>query len=169
MSASIEKEKEILSSKNVETNSPSAASSVFSAHSPFSFQKVPPKNLIIPPPVHHLKLNNKRLNNTNFLKGQSAKPAVGVAGATAVVPTVAKIAPPVAQAPFNYARVDNRPKELLITGVENSQEKANLISFVKTIGCQIETINEISETPNSVSFSINFSTRKDAEIVSLSI
>ena len=131
--------------------------------------------MIIPPPAHHLKLNNKRLNNTNFLKSQanhSMKAAALAAAAAAAVtakPATAAAATVQSQilaAQFSYSKIDNRPRNLLFTGVENLQEKTNLVNFIKMIGCQVETVNDLnSESNGPLAFSILFAARKDAEIV----
>jgi hypothetical protein len=119
-----------------------------------------------PPPPHHLKLNNKRLNNTNFLKttgGGSPNlnktyPSPGAAGMNKINSS------PVTN-PFSFSRVsvDRRPKQLLFTGLENEQEKTNIINLINQIGCQIENTND----QQPLSLTVNFLTRKDAEIVSL--
>lgn len=163
LSQSIEKEKEILNNKSFETPTTPPFNS-----SPFTFQKMASqKNMIIPPPVHHLKLNNKRLNNTNFLKSQANH---SIKSASAAV--VAAVPKPVAvqsqhlAGQFSYSKVDNRPRNLLFTGIENIQEKTNLLNFIKMVGCQVETVNDFNNESNGpLSFSIIFATRKDAEIV----
>lgn len=170
LSQSIEKEKEILNNKSFETPTTPPFNS-----SPFTFQKMASqKNMIIPPPAHHLKLNNKRLNNTNFLKSQanhSMKAAALAAAAAAAVtakPATAAAATVQSQilaAQFSYSKIDNRPRNLLFTGVENLQEKTNLVNFIKMIGCQVETVNDLnSESNGPLAFSILFAARKDAEI-----
>jgi hypothetical protein len=149
LSESIEKEKEILNGKLSTLDKP-----------------VKPA----PPPPHHLKLNNKRLNNTNFLKttgGGSPNlnktyPSPGAAGINKMNPSIA-VSP--ASNPFSFSRVsvDRRPKQLLFTGLENEQEKTNIINLINQIGCQIENTND----QQPLSLTVNFLTRKDAEIVSL--
>ena len=162
LNESIEKEKEILNNKNFSTDEQQATSG--DQFSPFSFQKVAKQAAMsIPPPAHHLKLNNKRLNNTNFLKNHAAVVANNHQY-TAMKPMEAA-----ALAPFNYSKavVDNRPKSLSISGIENPQEHATIMSFFKVLGCHVESATDIqlNEATNLFSFSINFSTRKDAEIV----
>ena len=147
LSESIEKEKEILSGK---------------------LSNIPVKPA--PPPPHHLKLNNKRLNNTNFLKttgGGSPNlnktyPSPGAANMNKTNPPIG--ASPVQSNPFSFSRVsvDRRPKQLLFTGLENDQEKTNIINLINQIGCQIENTND----QQPLSLTVNFLTRKDAEIVS---
>jgi len=182
LSQSIEKEREILHNKNFETPS---SPSLFANTSPFTFQKVPTqKNIIIPPPVHSLKLNNKRLNNTNFLKSQAnhllkSGAAAAAFAATTTLPTSAASivsTPPTPQnskptylgsslpVQFSYSKIDNRPRQLTFSGFENSQEKNALINFINMIGCQIETVND-SNSESTEPISIHFASRKDAEIV----
>lgn len=136
--------------------------SLFVNQSPFSFSKTPkfaPAH-IIPPPPHHLKLNNKRLNNsTNFLKktSQASKP---------FAPSASKAIPnPAALYSFSRISVDNRPRGLLFTGVENSQEKTMIVNFVNSLGCMVENVEDQANDTKLVSFVILFATRKDAEIV----
>jgi hypothetical protein len=124
---------------------------------------MPQSALIIPPPPHHLKLNNKRLNNTNFLKNQTSVPGV-------VNPTpIANASAALQSGNYSKVAIDNRPKKLIITGVENAQEKTAIINFVKALGCQIESSTDVqkaaNDSSNLLSFSISFTTRKDAEIV----
>lgn len=178
LSQSIEKEREILNNKNFETPS---SPSLFANTSPFTFQKVPTqKNIIIPPPVHSLKLNNKRLNNTNFLKSKANHLLKSGAAATttALTTSAASIVstPPIPQnskpaylgsslpVQFSYSKIDNRPRQLTFSGFENSQEKNALINFINMIGCQIETVND-SNSESAEPISIHFASRKDAEIV----
>ena len=168
LNESIEKEKEILNNKNFSTDEQPTSGDNFS---PFSFQKVLKQAAMsIPPPAHHLKLNNKRLNNTNFLKNHTTIVAhnhqyAGKQSASGAM----KPMEAAALAPFNYSKavVDNRPKSLTISGIENPQEHATIMSFFKVLGCHVESATEIqlNEATNLFSFSINFSTRKDAEIV----
>lgn len=68
---------------------------------------------------------------------------------------------------FTKASVDNRPKKLIITGVENAQEKEAILNFVNAIGCQVESSTEAekNEASNLYSFMISFCGRKDAEMV----
>jgi hypothetical protein len=183
LSESIEKEKEILKTKSVfgartappvavattsttEAEKPAESApsspSLFVNQSPFSFSKTPKFTAAhsVPPPPHHLKLNNKRLNSsTNFLKktsqmskqfGASAKPSVNPASM------------------YNFSRisVDNRPRGLLFSGVENSQEKTLIVNFVNSLGCMVESVEDQANDTKLLSFVIVFATRKDAEIVS---
>ena len=78
---------------------------------------------------------------------------------------------PLQQNTFSKATLDNRPKQLIITGVENIQEKEAILNFVNAIGCQVENASEAqqNETTLLYSFIISFFTRKDAEIVSFII
>ena len=131
----------------------------------------------MPPPPHSLKLNNKRLNNTNFLRNPYKAASDKLAGTSKTLPAPVSVAN-VAAAAFgassfqSYARVDNRPKSLMVTGIENEQEKTSLVNFVRSLGCQIESIIDqnsegalLSET-EQLSIQLNFASRKDAEIVS---
>ncbi len=168
LNESIEKEKEILNSKIHGENQASDFS-----HSPFSFQKNPsqmsaqavvPKNL---PPAHSLKLNNMRYNQSNFLKSQQL---AQTNAAKSISQSPKPVGSPKSTPPaftFPKAAVDNRPKKLIITGVENSQEKEAILNFVNAIGCQVESATEEAknEATNLFSFVISFCTRKDAEIV----
>jgi len=170
LNESIEKQKEILNNKIHGENQAADFN-----QSPFSFQKNPshthshpvmPKNL---PPAHSLKLNNMRYNQSNFLKSQQLahvnaakslnQPTKGIGSPKSTVPAFT----------FSKATIDNRPKKLIITGVENSQEKEAILNFVNAIGCQVEsaTEEEKNEKTNLFSFIISFCTRKDAEIVNI--
>jgi len=83
---SIEKEKQILEKIRTELSSINSSPS-----SMFAFSKTAkPTSPSIPPPPHYLKLNNKRLNNTNFLKTGSTSPASTV-GVVAPKPKVLKM------------------------------------------------------------------------------
>lgn len=185
LSEAIEKEKEILSDnkkvgnvalsdqdgtkQSVDGSSSSTPSSpsIVANQSPFSFQKNPKTSFVIPP-VHHLKLNNKRLNTTNFLKTSAAGSSIGkMTPHTKTMLAEAKAASNVSSA-YSYSRVsvDNRPKLLLFTGVENSQEKGNIVNFINLVGCHVENVTEQTMAENTqISLIINFATRRDAEIV----
>ena len=194
LNESIEKEKTILKNNATALESSSAptssagstTTSLFKpSATPFSFQKHPKTtSLVLPAPPHALKLNNKRLNNTNFLKNtfmaSGGKP-LEKAAKTLSVPTPITIAPSAAASnPFSYAKIDNRPKQLLISGLENAQEKNSLVNFIKSLGIQIDSISDHIEnstesssvddnesaTKELLSIVINFSTRKEAQIVS---
>jgi hypothetical protein len=73
---------------------------------------------------------------------------------------------------YSYSRVsvDHRPKQLLFSGVENVQEKQLVINFLNTIGCQIESVSDQvnndqdASVDSKLAFSVNFLTRKDAEV-----
>ena len=164
----------------------SSPSTLFTNVSPFSFQKVTKLHapISIPPAPHHLKLNNKRLNNTNFLKHAATAPGAASSpssGAVSVSPTVVNTAVSSSTSPFSFSRVsvDNRPKSLLVSGLESSQDKAHIISFINSLGCQIENVCDQAESSSNgnppeaeaaattwaKSFVINFMARKDAEVV----
>ena len=173
LSESIEKEKEILNddkkNPSEETSSPNAH---FFNYSPYTFQKV--SKPVAPAPVlpspQQLKLNNRKLNNTSFLKAHTApSPKESVGGKFFSSPQSPQPNQASFAAAFSKASVDNRPKQLLITGIENSQEKIAIVNFIKAIGCQVEAIadhhNLNDSASNLQSFVINFVTRKDAEIV----
>ena len=154
-------------------NSGAASPSIFGT-SPFSFQKV--ANVAAkaaPPPPHHLKLNNKRLNKTNFLKHGNPNAANNV-GQSMIAAAYS----------FSRVSVDNRPKSLLVNCAESSgNEKAQILNFVQSLGCQIESVldceraqdgsgdgacvaeSEASTTSTSKAFVVTFATRKDAEVV----
>jgi len=172
------------STEKAADNSGSSSPSLFSNASPFSFQKnvkAHPHALSIPPAPHHLKLNNKRLNNTNFLKHGAPLNAssFGASAQSAAASTAAS-----ASASFSFSRVsvDNRPKSLLVTCLEsNGQEKIQIVNFITSLGCQIENVFDYQQEENnggsteeppmaastSKSFIICFLTRKDAEVVRL--
>lgn len=156
LSESIEKEKDIL-------NDVAENSSNFNARQ-FSFQKasnIPAAPKSTPAPPHSLKLNNLRQNQTNFLKNQAMKTANSQQSKAALSPTTNP-----AQPIFAKAALDNRPKKLIITGVENIQEKEAILNFVNAIGCQVENSSEAekNEASNLFSFIVEFCSRKDAEI-----
>jgi hypothetical protein len=167
-------------------NSGSSSPSLFSNASPFSFQKnvkAHPHALSIPPAPHHLKLNNKRLNNTNFLKhGAPLNASSFAANAQSAAASTAASA----STSFSFSRVsvDNRPKSLLVTCLEsNGQEKNQIVNFINSLGCQIENVFDYQQEENngganeeppmaastSKSFIICFLTRKDAEVVRINI
>ncbi|CAF0937366.1 unnamed protein product [Brachionus calyciflorus] len=175
LSEAIDKEKEILNKKidaldqeKLDLDSTKPASPKIQ-QSPFTFQKIPPsstKPSFVIPPVHQLKINNKRLNTTSFLKAGANKlvntKTASVSASTVMMSNVA--APNLFS--FNRVSVDNRPKQLIVTGVENQQEKTNIVNFITSLGCQIENVNEEKSETNSnqMSLIINFVTRRDAEV-----
>lgn len=175
MNESIEKQKAILINNNAfEEHSTDPNNS---KKSPFSFQKINPASQApsapksIPAPPHSLKLNNVRHTQTNFLKNkQKAAYYAAQQNTRQSIPGAAKD-PSAHSSPSNLyskATVDNRPKQLIITGVENVQEKEAILNFVNAIGCQVEHASEaeLNETTNLYSFILSFYTRKDAEVVS---
>lgn len=167
-------------------NNGSSSPSIFNNISPFSYQKVNKTHqhaISIPPPPQHLKLNNKRLNNTNFLKHGNLPGAASANISNSSSPASMTMA-----SAFSFSRVsvDNRPKSLLVTCLEsNGQEKNQIVNFINSLGCQIENvidyqiqqgenssnisgIEDASAAGNSTSsksFVICFLTRKDAEVV----
>ena len=179
LNESIEKQKTILLN-NHSFDEHSVDSNAKSNKSPFSFQKTKPTQVAaapksLPAPPHSLKLNNVRFNQTNFLKNQHQQQAEFHSNysnkakySMAKDPTHSS---PLQQNTFSKATLDNRPKQLIITGVENIQEKEAILNFVNAIGCQVENASEAqqNETTLLYSFIISFFTRKDAEIVSFII
>lgn len=171
MNESIEKQKAILINNNAfEEHS---ADPNNSNKSPFSFQKTNPASQApsapksIPAPPHSLKLNNVRHTQTNFLKNQQ-KAAYYAAQQNTRQSIAGAAKEPSSSNLYSKATVDNRPKQLIITGVENVQEKEAILNFVNAIGCQVEHASEaeLNETTNLYSFILSFYTRKDAEVVS---
>jgi RNA-binding protein 26 len=177
--------------------SPSIFNNTNNNASPFSFQKNPhvkaAHQLSIPPAPHHLKLDNTRLNSTNFLKHgmlqQQQQQQQQLQNHHGVISNTTQ------QSMFSFSRVsvDNRPKILLVTCLEsNGQEKGQIINFISSLGCQIENVLDLpaetqqdkeqakdkesngdDEAPavtssgaisTSKSFIICFFTRKDAEV-----
>ena len=188
LNESIEKEKEILNKKPIAGGSQEGQSLYKTSATPFSFQKHPKTtSLVVPPPPHSLKLNNKRLNNTNFVRNPYVSKAPGdkLVGTSKTLPAPISVANVAAatSAGFgpsfqNYAKVDNRPKSLMITGIDNNQEKTSLVNFVRSLGCQIESVIDQNNSEGALSsesggeqlsIQINFASRKDAEIVSSTI
>lgn len=178
LSESIEKEKDILNmNKSTTTGQAQDAAQQHenASTSPFSFQKQQPMKpptaaASIPPPAHHLKLNNKRLNNTNFLKATANKTyplnkMSTVAASASPHSSAAAAAAAAANAnPFSFSRVsvDRRPKQLLFCGLENEQEKANVVNLIHQLGCQVEDMND--QADDVFAMVINFQTRRDAEV-----
>ena len=179
LSESIEKEKDILNNKSyslVEQQHPVSSENPSNFNSsPFSFQKTnanvtaaaaAPKS--IPAPPHSLKLNNLRYNHTNFLKNQALNMQMNAAQAKAT-PSLKDSPTAHTKQMFSFGKdsIDNRPKKLIITGVENIQEKEAILNFVNAVGCQVESATEAekNETSNLFSFIVSFCTRKDAEMV----
>lgn len=173
LNESIEKQKTILINNNAFDEHPTDANN--SNKSPFSFQKANPSPQVasapksIPAPPHSLKLNNVRHTQTNFLKNQQ-QAAYFAAQALRQSNQGASKDLPVHSSPsslYSKASVDNRPKQLIITGVENVQEKEAILNFVNAIGCQVEHASEAekNETTDLFSFVLSFYSRKDAEIV----
>ena len=150
LSESIEKERQMLSSNNMTSNESPFAAAAMHAKPAMS----------IPPAPHHLKLNNKRLNHTSFLKANAAAAAAALNKtmpssdtAASVVATSsspaqsASIASAVKAAaaahpatPYGYGgvgggsmsrvSVDHRPRQLRFAGVEGATEKSNILNFV---------------------------------------
>ena len=73
----------------------------------------------------------------------------------------------------------NRSKRLLVSGLESDQDKANIISLINSLGCEIENMCDQVESNNNAnqaeveasattwakSIVINFMARKDAKVV----
>lgn len=137
ISEAIEKEKEILNSDSDESHQL-------------------PKKI---PPHHLLKLNNRRLNPTSFLKNKAAV----AAAAGHYSPTA--ISSPVAAAGYASSRisVDHRPRKLLFNSIRNVQDKKKILNLITVSGLKVETVDDLDEA----SFAITFYSRKDAEIVSI--
>jgi hypothetical protein len=168
ISEAIEKEKEILN----ENPSGGGKAKVDSTHS-----------RVVPAAPHLLKLNNKRLNTTSFLKGISggalSPKTVAAAAQQPASPSASSAA---VSAFFNYSKVsvDNRPKKILFSGINTQNEKTNIVNFISTLGVKIDSVDQIAGSSDSAStdastdqttvvpFSIvlTFATRKDAEFVS---
>ena len=167
ISEAIEKEKEIL---NESPSGGGAKAKVDSTHS-----------RVVPAAPHLLKLNNKRLNTTSFLKGVSggalSPKTVAAAAQQPASPSASSAA---VSAFFNYSKVsvDNRPKKILFSGINTQNEKTNIVNFISTLGVKIDSVDQIAGSSDSAStetseqtvvpFSIvlTFATRKDAEFVS---
>lgn len=176
LNESIEKEKDILNNKINCAGSEDQTSDF--GHSQFSFQKnpsqipsKPPAPKSLPAPPHSLKLNNMRYNQSNFLKTQAAAAQQNNNPTSVKSPLSASQKSDSSKSFFNFssqavASVDSRPRKLIISGVENSQEKEAILNFVNAIGCQVESASEEerNETSNLFSFIISFCARKDAEI-----
>lgn len=163
ISEAIEKEKEILNSDSSSQPKP----------------KPEPHVRVTPAPHYLLKLNNKRLNTTSFLKtGASAGSSSFLSSPTSsssAAATSPKIVQPPSASPssfFNFTShvsVDNRPRKLILTGIKTPNEKTNILNFIGALGVKIETVVEQNEPetdqPSESSVVINFATRKDAEFV----
>jgi hypothetical protein len=164
LSETIEKEKEIL--KEQEGTGNRVVPAV--AKAPTS----------VPPPQHLLRLNNKRLNTTNFLKTTgrggmhmmhhhhaATAPPTGIPVSMLHQPLVkpSTIKSPSIQSrssnPFSFSNVDNRPKQLLISGAD--ADKDSLVAQIKGMGCQVEAVVD----QDNGSFLMSFVTRRDAEVV----
>jgi hypothetical protein len=155
LSEAIEKEKEILNDKT------------------FFTEIKPAKPAVVPAPQHLLKLNNKKVNSsTSFLKATAAPFVPGSPHQTTALPAIAtspKVHKPpnMYQNPFHYVKVDNRPKQLLFSGVDGQKEKTSIVNFVNSIGLSIESlVDRKTAGEENLKFVINFPTRRDAEIVS---
>lgn len=154
LSEAIDKEREILKKKDdldIDGDTKS--------HSPFGSTKSQ-KSLFVIPPVHQLKINNKRLNTTSFLKAGANK----LVNKPAPKPAISQIASPSLYA-YSRVSVDRRPKQLIFFGVENDEEKKNVISFIQIGPFKIESIEEKKDenNENRTSLLVNFVTRRDAE------
>ena len=55
--------------------------------------------------------------------------------------------------------------QLLFCGLENEQEKANVVNLIHQLGCQVEDMND--QADDVFAMVINFQTRRDAEVVCL--
>lgn len=170
ISEAIEKEKEIL---NESPSGGGAKAKVDNTHS-----------RVVPAAPHLLKLNNKRLNTTSFLKGVSGgalSPKTVAAAAAAQQPSSPSASTAAVSAFFNYSKVsvDNRPKKILFSGINTQNEKTNIVNFISTLGVKIDSVDQIAGSSDSASteasteqtvvpFSVvlTFATRKDAEFVS---
>lgn len=168
ISEAIEKEKEIL---NESPSGGGVKAKVDSTHS-----------RVVPAAPHLLKLNNKRLNTTSFLKGVSGGAlSPKTVAAAAQQPSSPSASSAAVSAFFNYSKVsvDNRPKKILFSGINTQNEKTNIVNFISTLGVKIDSVDQIAASSDSASteasteqtvvpFSIvlTFATRKDAEFVS---
>ncbi len=160
LSETIEKEKEILKEKEGGAAKAAAAK-------------------VVPPPQHLLRLNNKRLNTTNFLKATGRGAGIhhhvhhqtGIPASMLHQPMVKplKSSATASMNPFQYSKVDNRPRQLLFAGADASAEKDTVVTFVQSIGCHVEGVvdQEKGNEPEAGQFIISFATRRDAEVVSL--
>lgn len=176
LSESIEKQKDILNISKTGSFDETQGHSSGENPSPFSFQKntshisIPTAPKSVPAPPHSLKLNNLRnQNQKSFLNNQQAfqnaqllnKPVPSLKNSPTLTPNIS------GNAFFpKMPTIDNRPKKLIISGVENEQEKEAIVNFVNAIGCQLENSTELekNETTNLFSFIISFCSRKDGEI-----
>lgn len=148
ISEAIEKEKEILNSDGQSAFKP----------------KMESHARVTPAPHYLLKLNNKRLNTTSFLKGGASPKTPN--------PTPVMLSPSITSQSsyFNFSKVsvDNRPRKLVLSGIKSQNEKTNILNFISALGVKIETVDQIdheSEQESTMSIIINFATRKDAEFV----
>jgi hypothetical protein len=136
----------------------------------FNLQKTatgtPPVATPPPAPHHLLRLDNTRLNKTNFLNQAKRNQIIqNIKDDPLLINQTIPHAPP----PMLINKVDNRPKHLLFTGIANKQEKMNIHSFIVSLGCQIEEDDSNStfnnQNDDTTTMIIHFATRKDAEIV----
>lgn len=146
ISEAMEKEKEILNSDMTSSSKP----------------KMESHARVQPAPHHLLKLNNKRLNTTSFLKtGTPTSPKP---------PPAQQTSSPQSYFNFSQVSVDNRPRKLALSGIKSANERTNILNFINALGVridqvdQIETSQELADAESS-SVVITFATRKDAEFV----
>lgn len=125
-----------------------------------------------PPPQHLLKLNNKRVNTTSFLKHGTTMRASTAPSQMLLNGQPIKPHQPSTTNMYSsytsYAKVDNRPRQLIIAGLTDlAKEKASITNFINTLGCQIESVYDLEKDGETSSqFVISFVTRRDAEVVS---
>lgn len=170
ISEAIEKEKEILNSDTTSMK-----------------PKMESHARVTPAPHHLLKLNNKRLNTTSFLKAGTGNTATSPMGA---VKTPAPISSPSmltqsssSSSYFNFSQVsvDNRPRKLVLNGIKSLNERTNILNFINAIGVRVDQVDQVEGQVQELvggdgdgdgeatSVVITFATRKDAEFVSLRI
>ncbi|RNA10645.1 RNA-binding 27 isoform X2 [Brachionus plicatilis] len=159
LSEAIDKEKEILS-KKIDALEIEGERRLSASQSPFTLGKSQKPSFVIPP-VHQLKINNKRLNTTSFLKTGSNK----LVNKSAPKAPAHQLTPASLYA-YSRVSVDRRPKQLLFSGAENEQENNNIVSFIQMGEFKIENVEEKKDENNDTQkcLLISFVTRRDAEI-----